>query len=133
MHNELINHINNLLASDANRFDGRQIYHIQQSFNISQGDESELSQVILHTYSNSIDTEYGEQELIIYNLLLDINPNDLLPEDEQLLWPYIKIEQPDISISGCQPILYINRYNNSFTIHGTDNTIYITQIESGQH
>lgn len=110
---------------------GQSIYRITHSSSLEQGDESAI-----HTYtitgnlnSNATDADY-EQETEFCNQFRQLNPNDLFsdPEDSDSIDAFTQAQIPGGFLN-----LWRTRNNDTFIMQETDNTFYITIIESGQY
>ena len=115
--------LQNLLSSPLNKSaNGSSIYHKVQESDIHQGDESSLTLWVLSAelpFEESLQDEWCEQELIISAALLNLTTPEGFDKQE--------LQNPTA------PIVWTNAYGDSLIIKGTDNTIYITFIQSGQY
>lgn len=122
----LIKHLQSFGNSYEN---GQSIYSIKSVVHQSNDDESAICSII---FTGNYKEDEEETEGEVYNKILAINPNEILETDD--LESFNKLEIPDqVSTTGVQPILWLTKYNDSFTIHATDHSIYMTFIQSGQY
>lgn len=123
---------------------GQAIYTSQAINHSSQDDESEILTIIITGNMPRFTEEetekadlYCDLETKAYNELLKaFNPANILkpelPEVQGL--EFTKIPNIEgISQTGVSPNLWITPCNDSFMVHGTDATIYIQIIQSGQY
>ena len=127
-----------LLSSPENRIsDGRSIYQVTQQSSQSRGDESALHTWVLsmihlnfESSPEGLKDEHCEQESIICKAILDIDPNKVLKDGPDNHFTQFA---PLPTISGIAPRIHATLYNDLLTLHNTDETIYITLLESGQY
>ena len=109
---------------------GQSIYTISHFNRTEQGDESAITNLILtgNLPSNATDADY-EQETEFCNQFRQLNPNDLFsdPEDSEELNSFKQIQSIEFLT------IWRTRNNDTFIMQETDNTFYITIIESGQY
>lgn len=129
----LLKQIKEILSSEANKLsNGSSIYTTDQYSLISRDDESGLEQITLSMTRFLETDEDHSKEIKIYNQILEFDPNTLF-EDDELMDKFTQIEIPEESLSGVRPKIWVTPYNDIFMIHGTDGTILIQYITSGQY
>ncbi len=116
--------LQNLLSSPLNKLkNGSSIYHKIQESDIHQNDESSITLWILSSLpynpEQEADDEWCNKETIICDALLNLTTP--IGFDKQ------ELQTPNA------PIIWVNGQGDSLIIKGTDNTIYITFIQSGQY
>lgn len=129
----LLKRIKEILSSETNKLsNGSSIYTTDAYSLISRGDESGLEQITLSvTRFLETDEDY-DKEIEIYHQILGFDPNTLFGDDETMD-KFTLFEITKESLSGTRPKIWVTPYNDTFMIYGTDGTILIQNITSGQY
>ena len=129
----LLKRIKEILSSETNKLsNGSSIYTTDAYSLISRGDESGLEQITL-SMTRFLETDEDHyKEIKIYDQILDFDPNTLFNDDE-IMDKFTRIEITEESLSGVRPKIWVTPYNDTFMIYGTDGTILIQYITSGQY
>ena len=129
----LLKQIKEILSSEANKLsNGSSIYTTDAYSLISRDDESGLEQITLSMTRFLETDEDHDKEIEIYNQILAFDPNTLF-EDDEIMDKFTRIEITEESLSGTRPKIWVTPYNDTFMIYGTDGTILIQYITSGQY
>ena len=129
----LLKRIKEILSSESNKLaNGSSIYTTDAYSLISRDDESGLEQITLSQTRFLETDEDDEREILIYHQILEFDPNTLF-EDDELMDKFTRVNITEESLSGVRPSLWVTPYNDIFMIHGTDGTILIQNITSGQY
>lgn len=129
----LLKRIKEILSSETNKLsNGSSIYTTDAYSLISRGDESGLEQITLSQTRFLETDEDHDKEIEIYNQILGFDPNTLFNDDETMD-KFTRIEITEESLSGVRPKIWVTPYNDTFMIYGTDGTILIQYITSGQY
>lgn len=129
----LLKRIKEILSSESNKLsNGSSIYTTDAYSLISRGDESGLEQITLSMTRFLETDEDHDKEIKIYYQILGFDPNTLFNDDE-IMDKFTLIDITEESLSGTRPKIWVTPYNDTFMIYGTDGTILIQNITSGQY
>ena len=129
----LLKRIKEILSSESNKLsNGSSIYTTDAYSLISRDDESGLEQITLSMTRFLETDEDHDKEIEIYNQILGFDPNTLFNDDE-IMDKFTLIDITEESLSGVRPKIWVTPYNDTFMIYGTEGTILIQNITSGQY